>query len=303
MGLIFQGVIAAIEPYRTVAMHSRGSPDAERSSESARFSPPAWRNTSGTALFGQQIQEERHHVRSARPVRRSAARHAPAGDRRRPGIGRAVADAYAARGARVCILDRVPVSDAPKDWICLEGSVASAADAERAFTEMDRAWGGVDVAHANAGMSQNKATLELTEAEWRQVLDVNLTGVFLTAQSAGRRMVAQGSGLILATSSIYGLTAAPDRIAYTATKGAVSQIVRTLASEWGPQWRARQRDCAGVCADGDGRGADPAGAARPRPADGAHHAGALRPACRYRRHGVFSRLAGSVLDQRRDHVG
>jgi NAD(P)-dependent dehydrogenase (short-subunit alcohol dehydrogenase family) len=150
------------------------------------------------------------------------------------GIGRAVADAYAARGARVCVLDRDPVPGAPDGWICLEGSAASGADIERAFTEMDRAWGGVDVAHANAGMSANKPSLELTEAEWRQVLDLNLTGVFLTAQAAGRRMVAQGSGLILATSSIYGLTAAPNRVAYTATKGAVSQLVRTLASEWGP---------------------------------------------------------------------
>ncbi|HVZ09561.1 SDR family NAD(P)-dependent oxidoreductase [Rhodopila sp.] len=150
------------------------------------------------------------------------------------GIGRAVADAYAARGGKICILDRVPVPDAPQGWICLEGSVANAADVERAFVEMDRTWGGVDVAFANAGISQNKPTLELTEAEWRSVLDVNLTGVFLTVQAAGRRMVAQGAGLILATSSIYGLTAAPNRIAYTATKGAVSQIVRTLASEWGP---------------------------------------------------------------------
>jgi len=150
------------------------------------------------------------------------------------GIGRATADAYAARGARVCILDRTPVPAAPADWICLEGSVTVAADVERAFLEMDRAWGGVDVAFANAGVSANKPSLELTEAEWRQVLDVNLTGVFLTAQAAGRRMVAAGSGRILATSSIYGLTAAPNRVAYTATKGAVSQLVRTLASEWGP---------------------------------------------------------------------
>lgn len=150
------------------------------------------------------------------------------------GIGRATAEAYAARGARVCILDRVPVPAAPDGWICLEGSVTVGADVERAFVEMDRAWGGVDVAFANAGVSANKSSLELTEAEWRQVLDINLTGVFLTAQAAGRRMVAAGSGLILATSSIYGLTAAPNRVAYTATKGAVSQLVRTLASEWGP---------------------------------------------------------------------
>jgi NAD(P)-dependent dehydrogenase (short-subunit alcohol dehydrogenase family) len=150
------------------------------------------------------------------------------------GIGRAVADAYAARGGRICVLDRDPVLDAPAGWICVQGSVTVAADIEDAFAAMDRAWGGVDVAHANAGMSANKPTLALTEAEWRLVLDVNLTGVFLTAQAAGRRMVAAGSGLIIATSSIYGLTAAPNRAAYTATKGAVSNLVRTLASEWGP---------------------------------------------------------------------
>ena len=150
------------------------------------------------------------------------------------GIGRAVADAYAARGGRVCILDRDEVADAPVGWICLQGSAANAADIEAAFAAMDRAWGGVDVAHANAGMSANKPSLELTEAEWRGVLDLNLTGVFLTAQAAARRMVPAGAGVIIATSSIYGLTAAPNRAAYTATKGAVSNLVRTLASEWGP---------------------------------------------------------------------
>jgi NAD(P)-dependent dehydrogenase (short-subunit alcohol dehydrogenase family) len=150
------------------------------------------------------------------------------------GIGRAVADAYAARGGRVCILDRDPVAEAPSAWICRQGSAADAADIETAFAAMDRAWGGVDVAHANAGMSANKPSLDLTETEWREVLDLNLTGVFLTAQAAARRMVAAGSGVILATSSIYGITAGPNRAAYTATKGAVSNLVRTLASEWGP---------------------------------------------------------------------
>src|SRR5688572_22296598 len=72
------------------------------------------------------------------------------------GIGRAVAEAYAAHGARICILDRTEVRDAPSDWICMQGSAASAADNEKCFAEMDRHWGGVDVAHANAGMAMNK---------------------------------------------------------------------------------------------------------------------------------------------------
>jgi NAD(P)-dependent dehydrogenase (short-subunit alcohol dehydrogenase family) len=150
------------------------------------------------------------------------------------GIGRAVADAYAARGGRICVLDRDPVPDAPAGWICVQGSASIGTDIEAAFAAMDRAWGGVDVAHANAGMAANKPTLELTEAEWRGVLDLNLTGVFLTAQSAARRMVPAAAGVILATSSIYGVTAGANRAAYTATKGAVSNLVRTLASEWGP---------------------------------------------------------------------
>ena len=150
------------------------------------------------------------------------------------GIGRAVAEAYAAHGGRICILDRSEVRDAPTDWICVRGSAAVADDIEKAFVEMDRAWGGVDVAHANAGMAMNKPTLELTEDEWRKTLDLNLTGVFLTAKSAGRRMVAQKSGLVLVTSSIYGLTAGANRAAYTATKAAVANLVRTLAVEWGP---------------------------------------------------------------------
>ena len=150
------------------------------------------------------------------------------------GIGRAVAEAYAAHGARICILDSAAVNDAPSDWICMQGSAASAADNEKCFAEMDRHWGGVDVAHANAGMAMNKPALDLTEEEWRRTLDLNLTGVFLTAQAAGRRMVAQKSGLILVTSSIYGLTAGANRAAYTATKAAVANLVRTLAVEWGP---------------------------------------------------------------------
>jgi NAD(P)-dependent dehydrogenase (short-subunit alcohol dehydrogenase family) len=149
------------------------------------------------------------------------------------GIGRAVAEAYAARGARICILDRVAVKDAPEDWMCFKGSAADADDTEAAFAAMDKAWGGVDVAHANAGISMNKPTLELTEEEWRRTLDVNLTGVFLTCQAAGRRMVPAGAGLILVTSSIYGLTAGSNRAAYTATKAGVANLVRTLAIEWG----------------------------------------------------------------------
>lgn len=150
------------------------------------------------------------------------------------GIGRAVADAFHAAGARVCVLDRDPVPEAPAGWLTIEGSVAVAADVEAAFAAMDEAWGGVDVAHANAGISMNKPTLDLAEEEWRRTLDVNLTGAFLTARAAARRMLPAGAGLILFTASLYHAVGGAERAAYCATKGGVANLARALACEWGP---------------------------------------------------------------------
>jgi NAD(P)-dependent dehydrogenase (short-subunit alcohol dehydrogenase family) len=151
------------------------------------------------------------------------------------GIGRAVADAFARAGARVCILDRDGVPDAPPGWLCIAGSVAEAAEQEAAFAAMDAAWGGVDVVLANAGFAMNTPTLELSVDDWRRTVDVNLTGAFLTAQAAGRRMVRDGSGLILFTSSLYGTIGGAERAAYCATKAAVANLARALACEWGPR--------------------------------------------------------------------
>ncbi|WP_211861197.1 SDR family NAD(P)-dependent oxidoreductase [Neoroseomonas soli] len=151
------------------------------------------------------------------------------------GIGRAVADAFAARGARVCILDRDTVPDTPEGWLRVAGNVADAAEVEAAFAAMDAAWGGVDVALANAGFSMNTPTLDLSVEDWRRTVDVNLTGAFLTAQAAGRRMVRDGAGLILFTSSLYGTIGGAERAAYCSTKAAVANLARSLACEWGPR--------------------------------------------------------------------
>ena len=149
------------------------------------------------------------------------------------GIGRAMADAFAARGARIAILDAAPMPNAPASWIIRQGSVADPVAVEGVVAEMEQKWGGIDVAIANAGLSANRPTLGITLDAWRQVLDVNLTGVFLTAQAAARRMVPAKSGVILATTSIYAERGGAERAAYAATKGGVANLVRALASEWG----------------------------------------------------------------------
>jgi meso-butanediol dehydrogenase/(S,S)-butanediol dehydrogenase/diacetyl reductase len=115
--------------------------------------------------------------------------------------------------------------------------VADAAQVERAFGRVDELLGGVDVLVANAGISIRQPFLEIREADWRRVLDVNLTGVFFCAQQAARRMVTSDGGTILFTASTNGLTGHPLYADYNASKAGVILLARTLALELAPSVR------------------------------------------------------------------
>jgi meso-butanediol dehydrogenase / (S,S)-butanediol dehydrogenase / diacetyl reductase len=119
----------------------------------------------------------------------------------------------------------------------LRCDVADAAAVEDAFAHADALLGGVDVLVANAGISIRKPFLEIEEADWRRVLDVNLTGVFHCAQQAARRMVAGGGGVILMTASTNGLTGHPFYADYNASKAGVILLARTMALELAPTVR------------------------------------------------------------------
>ena len=94
----------------------------------------------------------------------------------------------------------------------------------------------LDVMINNAGTALRRPTLELTLEEWNQVMEVNLTGVFLCAQAAGRHMVHARRGCIINTASIMGLSGGGlyPNISYQSTKGAVVNLTRALAVEWAP---------------------------------------------------------------------
>ncbi len=72
----------------------------------------------------------------------------------------------------------------------------------------------------------------MSDADWQRVMDINCTGAFLTAQEAGRRMVAQGRGVILMMASLYGVLAAPERLGYCVSKAGVVMMAKALAVEW-----------------------------------------------------------------------
>jgi NAD(P)-dependent dehydrogenase (short-subunit alcohol dehydrogenase family) len=148
------------------------------------------------------------------------------------GIGAATVRRFREEGAHVAALADRDVED---PGLCCD--VADAAQVARAFDRVDELLGGVDVLVANAGISIRKPFLEIEEADWQRVLDVNLTGVFHCAQQAARRMVAGEGGVVLMTASTNGLTGHPNYADYNASKAGVILLARTMALELAPKVR------------------------------------------------------------------
>jgi meso-butanediol dehydrogenase / (S,S)-butanediol dehydrogenase / diacetyl reductase len=154
------------------------------------------------------------------------------------GIGEATSRRFLDEGATVFALavGEDEVATAPERIPGVEALLCDVADAAQVADAFDRI-GEVDVLIANAGISIRKPFLEIEEADWRRVLDVNLTGVFHCAQQAARRMVAQGGGVILMTASTNGLTGHPFYADYNASKAGVILLARTMALELAPAVR------------------------------------------------------------------
>jgi NAD(P)-dependent dehydrogenase (short-subunit alcohol dehydrogenase family) len=158
------------------------------------------------------------------------------------GIGRAIVEGLAAAGAAVTVTGRDGVlaesvaraiSGAGGISLAVAADVSKTADVERLVqTSLDK-YGRIDILVNNAGIAPfYKKAEQVSEAEWDQVIEVNLKGAFLCAQAAGRVMISQGSGRILNVSSVGGRVALPKLAAYCAAKGGLEQITRVLAAEW-----------------------------------------------------------------------
>jgi NAD(P)-dependent dehydrogenase (short-subunit alcohol dehydrogenase family) len=95
--------------------------------------------------------------------------------------------------------------------------------------------GGVDVLVNNAGANLRKLAVEVTASEWREVMEINVTGTFLLTQQVGRHLIgAAREGAIINIASTHGLIGAPERSTYGISKGAIIQMTRMLAIEWAP---------------------------------------------------------------------
>ncbi|MBS0242756.1 MAG: 3-oxoacyl-ACP reductase FabG [Proteobacteria bacterium] len=160
------------------------------------------------------------------------------------GIGKAIAEAYGREGAKVMCADRNPVTaEATAGAIRAKGGKAESvkadvgvqAECEAQVAATVEKFGRIDILVNNAGVAFHRLFLDTSLEDWERLLRINLTGQFLTAQSAARRMVAQGSGRIVNMGSISGQRGGTGRSAYGTAKAGLMQLTRVMAVELAPQ--------------------------------------------------------------------
>ncbi len=150
------------------------------------------------------------------------------------GIGASVAARLVEAGARVVVVDRSDVDGAPTHWPVVLCDVADEASVEAAFAEVDRILGPVHLLVNAAGLAVRSKALDFSAADFAHVVGVNLTGTFLCAREAARRMGGHG-GAIVNLASVMGFSGGLfPNVAYQASKGGVVNLTRALAVEWAP---------------------------------------------------------------------
>lgn len=160
------------------------------------------------------------------------------------GIGRATAKAMAAAGAKVCVSDVLAedgertvkeIKDAGGEAIFIMADISNEDQAKSIIEETVSTFGTVDIVVNNAGIGGGQKRLhELNAGEFSRVVDVNLIGTFFVIKYSIPYFLKAGGGSIVNIASTYGLVGAPKAAAYCATKGAIINLTRQLAVDYGP---------------------------------------------------------------------
>ena len=155
------------------------------------------------------------------------------------GMGRAMAEMFAAEGAKVVCAD---ISGKQDDVAAAIGSaavsvyadVADEVDVQNMIAAAEQRFGRLDILVNNAGAAPENPAERVVEEDFDQTLAVNLKGTFFACQAAGRVMIGQGGGRIVNMGSQAGAVALPGESVYCMTKAAIAHLTRCLAVEWGP---------------------------------------------------------------------
>lgn len=157
------------------------------------------------------------------------------------GIGAATAKLFASEGAKLVLVDmneekgasiEAELKSGGSEAIFIKADVTSEEEVKNIFTTALDTFGKVDILFNNAGIGAVKPTEELSYAEWRKTVEVDLDGVFLVAQAAIKEFLKAGSGVIVNTASMYGWVGSPGSAAYNAAKAGVVNLTRSLGLEY-----------------------------------------------------------------------
>jgi glucose 1-dehydrogenase len=186
---------------------------------------------------------------SARPLAGQHALVTGAGS----GIGAAIARALAEAGARVVVNYRsdpgeaegvaAAIGRAGGEALPLRADVSREDEVQAMFAAMLARWGTIDILVNNAGLQRDAPFLEMTLDDWRRVIEVNLTGMFLCAREAAREMARRGvrpevsraAGKIICVSSVHEVIPWAGHVNYAASKGGVRLLMLSLAQELAPR--------------------------------------------------------------------
>ncbi len=159
------------------------------------------------------------------------------------GIGLALAQGLAAAGAAVVLNGRDEKKLAaaaatlraavPGARVSIAAfDVTDGAACNAAVAKIEGEFAPIDILINNAGIQRRAPLAEMTEAQWREVVDTNLTSVFLVARAVAPRMIARGSGKIINTCSVMSEVSRPTIANYAAAKGGLKMLTRAMAVEW-----------------------------------------------------------------------
>ena len=158
------------------------------------------------------------------------------------GLGRAMAEALAQAGARVALTSRKletaekaaeAIAEATaSEALGIEAEAMNPIDAEKAVAQVVARFGRLDILVNNAGINIRGPIEKLSEDDWDAVVDTNLKGPWLFCRAAAPILKAAGWGRVVNVSSMLGLVGLAERTPYTASKGGLTLMTRTLALEW-----------------------------------------------------------------------
>ena len=147
------------------------------------------------------------------------------------GIGRAIAEEFVAAGHRVAVTARS--GEGPEGTLTVRADVTDGASLDTAFTEVEAAFGPIEVVVANAGITKDMLLMRMTEDDFTSVIDTNLSGAFRVVKRASKGMIKARFGRIILVSSVVGLLGSAGQVNYSASKSGLVGLARSVTRELG----------------------------------------------------------------------